>query len=123
MTIESQYQVPTVALHTNVFERVVRAVARFNGMPGMRTAFVPQPVMGKTAAELRAYIDGIDPVTRRPVVQEIVEGLTRPFREDEIQKAAYDRSTPRLVEPATEDDLRQLFLENHWTDQVPIVLP
>ena len=25
--------------------------------------FVPQPVMGKTAGELRAYIDGIDPVT------------------------------------------------------------
>ena len=54
MTIESQYQVPTVALHTNIFERVVRAVARFNGMPGMRTAFVPQPVMGKTSTELRA---------------------------------------------------------------------
>src|SRR5438874_3907978 len=123
MTIESQYQVPTVALHTNVFEKVVRSVARFNGMPGMRTAFVPQPVMGRTAAELRDYVDGIDPVTRRPVVQEIVEGLTRPFREDELQRAVYERTTPRLVEPATEQDLHQLFLENHWTDMLPIVLP
>jgi hypothetical protein len=123
MTIESQYQVPTVALHTHVFERVVRSTARFNGMPGMRTAFVPQPVMGKTAHELRAYIDGIDPVTRRPVVQEIVEGLTRPFRDEELLKAAYDRSTPRLVEPATEDELRELFVESHWTDHLPIVLP
>src|SRR5262249_31267959 len=107
MTIESQYQVPTVALHTHVFERVVRSVARMNGMPGMRTAFVPQPVMGKSARELRAYIDGVDPVTRRPVVQEIVEGLTRPFRDDEIQKSVYERSTARLVDPDTEDNLHQ----------------
>jgi hypothetical protein len=123
MTIESQYQVPTVALHTNVFERVVRSVARFNGMPGMRTAFVPQPVMGKTAAELRAYVQGTDPVTGRPVVQEIVEGLTRPFRDDELQKTVYERTTPRLVDPAGEDELQRLFLENHWTDMLPIVLP
>src|SRR6266536_3352158 len=123
MTIESQYQVPTVALHTNVFEKVVRAVARFNGMPGMRTAFVPQPVMGKTAAELRAYVDGVDPVTRRPVVQEIVEGLTRPFRDDEIQKTVFERTTPRLVDQAAEAELQQVFLETHWTDMLPIVLP
>jgi len=123
MTIESQYQVPTVALHTNVFEKVVRAVARFNGMPGMRTAFVPQPVMGKTAAELRAYVDGVDPVTRRPVVQEIVEGLTRPFRDDELQKTVFERTTPRLVDQAAEAELQQVFLENHWTDMLPIVLP
>ena len=38
--------------------------------------FVPQPVMGKSAAELRAYVDGNDPVTGRPVMQEIVEALT-----------------------------------------------
>ncbi|HEY3058733.1 MAG TPA: UGSC family (seleno)protein [Chloroflexota bacterium] len=123
MTIESQYQVPTVALHTQIFERVVRSTARMNGMPGMRTAFVPQPVMGKTALELRAYIDGIDPVTKRPVVQEIVEGLTRPFRDDELQKTVYERTTSRLVEPATEDDLRQHFLDSNWTDMLPIVLP
>src|SRR6185436_13110912 len=111
MTIESEFQVPTVALHTHIFERVVRSVARFNGMPGMRTAFVPQPVMGKTAAELRAYVDGIDPVTKRAVVQEIVEGLTRPFRDDEIQKTVYERTTPRLVDPDTEANLHQAFLE------------
>jgi hypothetical protein len=123
MTLESHYQVPTVALHTDIFERVVRSVARFNGMPGMRYAYVPQPVMGKTAAQLRAYVDGIDPVARRPVAQSIIEGLTRPFRDDELQKTVYERSTPRLVEPDTEDSLHQLFLDNNWTDMLPIVLP
>src|SRR5215207_8628882 len=124
MTIESQYQVPTVALHTHIFEKVVRSVARFNGMPATRVAFVPQPVMGKSAAELRAYIDGIDPISRRPVAQEIIEGLTRPFRDDELQKTAFDRSTPRFVEEETDEErLHQLFLDNHWTDTLPIVLP
>src|SRR5262245_21164022 len=104
MTIESQYQVPTVALHTHVFEKVVRSVARFNGMPGVRVAFVPQPVMGKTEAELRAYVDGTDPITRRPVAQEIIEGLTRPFGESEVQKAAFDRTTARFVDDDAEDD-------------------
>ncbi|HEV8023015.1 MAG TPA: UGSC family (seleno)protein, partial [Candidatus Lustribacter sp.] len=36
---------------------------------------------------------------------------------------AANGSTPRVVEPATEDELQQLFLDNHWTDGLPIVLP
>jgi hypothetical protein len=32
-------------------------------------------------------------------------------------------TTPRLVEPDTEEDLQQQFLENNWTDKLPIVLP
>src|SRR4051794_33261728 len=35
----------------------------------------------------------------------------------------FERTTPRLVEPNTEDSLQQLFLENNWTDGLPIVLP
>jgi len=35
----------------------------------------------------------------------------------------YDRSTPRLVEPDSEENLRRLFLERNWTDTLPIVLP
>ena len=92
-------------------------------MPGLRQVFVPQPIMGKTAAELRAYVDGLDPITGRPVMQEVVEGLTRPFEEAERGPLAFERSTPRLVEPDTEDNLHRLFLDNHWTDMLPIVLP
>ena len=49
-------------MHTHVFARLARSVARANGMPTTRQAFVPQPVVGRSAAELRAYIDGEDPV-------------------------------------------------------------
>src|SRR6266702_7228954 len=123
MTIDSKYGVPTVAIHTNIFERAVRSVARVNGMPRTRAVFVPQPVMGKSPAELRAYVDGNDPTTGRPVMQEVIEGLTRPFDAEDLKKVVYERTTPRLVEPATEDNLHHLFFENHWTDTLPIVLP
>ena len=46
------------------------------GLPEARRAFVPQPVMGKSADELSAYVYGNDPVTGRPVMQEIIAGLT-----------------------------------------------
>ena len=123
MTVEAKYGVPTVAMHTDKFDRVVRSVATVNGMPGLRQAFVPQPIMGKTAAQLRAYIDGSDPITGRPVMQEVIEGLTQPFNESDLGPVEFDRSTPRLVEPDTAENLERLFLENRWTDMLPIVLP
>jgi hypothetical protein len=123
MTIDSKYGVPTVAIHTDIFERAVRSVARVNGLPRTRCAFVPQPVMGKSPRELRAYIDGADPITGRPVMQEVIEGLTRPLDAEDLKKTVYERSTPRLVEPDSEENLHRLFLENHWTDTLPIILP
>src|ERR1700716_127456 len=123
MTIDSKYGVPTVAIHTNIFERAVRSVARVNGMPRTRAVFVPQPVMGKSPAELRAYVDGNDPVTGRPVMQEVIEGLTRPFDAQDLEKVAYERTTPRLVDSASEAVLQRLFLDNNWTYNLPIVMP
>src|SRR6266566_9596631 len=35
----------------------------------------------------------------------------------------FERTTPRLVDPDTEDNLQRQFLENNWTDGLPIVLP
>ena len=122
MTLETRYGVPTVALHTDKFDLVVSSVAEVNGLPGLRQAFVPQPVMGKTAAQLRAYVDGTDPITGRPVMQELVEGLTRPL-DAPTGPPEYDRSSPRLLDADTEDRLHHHFLEQRWTDGLPIVLP
>ena len=58
IALDSKYGVPTVAIHTNVFEKAVQSVTRMHGMPEARYTFVPQPVMGKTAEQLRAYVDG-----------------------------------------------------------------
>ena len=67
MTIDGKYRVPTVALHTDKFDRVVQSVTKMAGLPEAPRAFVPQPVMGKTTEELRAYVYGNDPITGRPV--------------------------------------------------------
>src|SRR6266852_1272851 len=115
MTIDSQYGIPTVAIHTDIFERAVRSVARVNGMPRTRAVFVPQPVMGKSARELRAYVDGNDPLTGRPVMQEVIEGLTTPLDGQGVDAIEYDRSTPRLVDADSEENLHQLFMESRWT--------
>ncbi|MBI1961998.1 MAG: hypothetical protein HYS37_01375, partial [Candidatus Rokubacteria bacterium] len=123
MTIEAKYGVPTVAVHTDKFDRVVGSVAATNGMAGLRQVFVPQPVMGKSPRELRAYVDGMNPLTGRPVMQEVIEGLTQPFADGDLGPVEFDRATPRLVEPDTEENLRRLFLERNWTDTLPIVLP
>ena len=53
--------------------------------------------MGKSAQELRAYVEGLDPVTGRPVMQEIIEGLTTGLAG--LNMALFERTTPRLVEP------------------------
>lgn len=115
--------VPTVAVHTHVFEKLARSVARMNGMPTTRQAFVPQPIVDRSPAELRAYIEGTDPISGRPFMQEVIEGLTKPLDGEDLKGVSFKCSTPRLLEPDTEDRLQQQFLDQHWTDCLPIVLP
>ena len=93
------------------------------GMPRLRQAYVPQPVVDRSAADLRAYIEGQDPVSKRPFMQEVLDGLLTPLDEADLQGLSFERTTPRLIEPGTEDNLRRLFEDNHWTDGLPIVLP
>lgn len=114
---------PCVAVHTEKFVRVARSTARLRGFPTLRQAFVPQPVVGRTPSELRGYIEGTDQASGRPFMQEVIEGLCRALEENDLKDATFERSTPRLVPPDTEENLRRLFLENRWTDFLPIVLP
>jgi hypothetical protein len=76
ITLDTKYGIPSVALHTDKFDKVVKSVTKMAGLPGAPSVYVPQPVMGKTAEELRAYVNGADPITGRPVMLEIVESLT-----------------------------------------------
>jgi hypothetical protein len=115
--------VPTVAVHTHAFARLARSVARANGMPTTRQAFVPQPIVGRSADDLRAYIEGVDPISKVPFAQEIIEGLTEPLAAEDLSGLSFERSTPRLLEPDSEENLHRLFLESQWTDYQPIVLP
>lgn len=123
MELESAFGVPTVAVHTDVFARLVRSTAKVAGMPRLRQAFVPQPIVNLSPEELRGYVDGDDPVTKRSFMREVVEGLTEPLGQEALESATFERSTPRLLAPDSEDNLHRLFLERDWTDKLPLVLP
>jgi hypothetical protein len=60
-----------------MFEDLVRTTAYKKGMPRQRFTFVPHPVWGKPASVHREYIEGKDPITGKPVMQEIIEALTK----------------------------------------------
>jgi hypothetical protein len=74
-------------------------------------------------AVLRGYVEGDDPVHGGPFMERVFDLLTRPLSDEDLRGSGWDRSTPRLLEPDTEENLHELFRENHWTDYLPIVLP
>ena len=92
-------------------------------MRRLRRAFVPGTLADRTTAELRAFVEGDDPVTGRPFMEGVVAELTRPLDEEDLEGLTFERETPRLLEPDAEENLRRLFEENRWTDFLPIVLP
>jgi hypothetical protein len=110
-------------VHTHVFARLCRATALSMGMPRLRQAYVPQPVVDRSPGELRAYIEGTDAVSGRPFMQEVLDGLTVPLDDADLEGLSFERTTPRLLAPEREDDLHRRFEENHWTDCLPITLP
>jgi hypothetical protein len=112
-----------VAVHSDAFARLVAAVLRANGTPRARRVFVPTPVMEKTPSELRADIEGVDPVNGRPFMTELLESLTRPVAAEDLRGVGADRSLPRYVDADSEDELQELFVRNRWTDFLPIVPP
>lgn len=106
-----------------MFARLCQSVALANGMPTARQAYVPQPLVDRSAADLRGYIEGKDPVSKRPFMQEILEGLSSPLTREDETGVSFERSNPRLLAPGSEDDLQQLFIDNRWTDFMPVTLP
>jgi hypothetical protein len=90
----------------------------------LRFSFPPYPVMGMSRDVLRQYVEGDDPVTSRPLMQEIIEALTLPLSEREKHPTVVRKPRrPRLLPPDTAEKLYRQFVENGWTDGLPIVLP
>jgi hypothetical protein len=90
----------------------------------LRFSFTPYPVVGMPKSTLRRYIEGDDPVSGKPLAQELIDALMVPLTSRETNPQKPTRAPrPRLVEPATEEEMRRLFLENGWTDGLPIIIP
>ena len=90
----------------------------------LRFSFPPYPVVGMTRATLRKYVEGNDPTTGKPLMQELVDALTKPLTAQEKNPVRVQKpERPRLLKTDSEENLHRLFLENGWTDGLPIVLP
>ncbi len=96
-----------------------------NGMP-IRYVGFPFPVAGQPQSVHHQYVfEGKDVVSGKPIMQAIIDGLTKPLTDKENYKgpAPEAAAEPRLLKPDTEDNLRRLFKDKDWTDYNPIILP
>jgi hypothetical protein len=89
--------------------------------------YTPHPVIGLSPEALDKYIVGNDPDTGKPVIDEIIDLLTKPVSQKKPQPdfSVTEAAGPPqvLLEPDTEDNLQRLFYEKGWTDGLPIILP
>ncbi|MBZ5500792.1 MAG: hypothetical protein LAN59_00935 [Acidobacteriia bacterium] len=93
-------------------------------MPIRFVAF-PFPVAGQPKSVHKQYVAGKDMVSGKPMMQMIVDGLTRPLTEQEQIKGMPPGAVtePRLLAPDSEDNLQRLFKDKEWTDYNPIIIP
>jgi len=118
-------KVPTVgASGINVVKFKDYELLHSNGMPIRYVAF-PFPVAGQPKAVHKSYVEGKDLLSGKPMMQAIMDALTRPLTKDETLTGMplVGAPEPRLLKPDTEANLQRLFKEKEWTDFNPIILP
>ena len=115
--------IPSVPVITKAFKNLVILNAAKRGMPHERITFTPHPVWGKTPAELRAYVNGPDPVSGKPMMKEIVASLTTPLTEDEKKVGMVSVSIGPPTFTDTLDNLQEFYMNNGYTDFMPIIVP
>ncbi len=77
---------------TRAFKELAILNVAKRGMPHLRITFTPHPVAGKTPEQLRAYVEGDDPISGKPMMKEIVDDLTVPLtrgREEDRDRPAF----------------------------------
>ncbi|MGD0102043.1 MAG: hypothetical protein ABSC60_17025 [Acidobacteriota bacterium] len=125
-TLEKQYGIPTVSLsNENIVSFGIGAHFKYTtGMP-LRFVGVPYPFTGLSPEAMKTYLDGKDKVTGKPVMQAIVDCLTKPLTAEEKKTGipAEAAPQPRFLPPDTEDNLQRLFKDKYWTDYNPVILP
>ena len=91
--------------------------------------YTPLPVIGMSPETLDRFIAGNDPETRKPVIKEIIDALTKPVSPRKPEAEAAPPETKKmaapqaLLGPDSEDNLQRLFYQRGWTDGLPIILP
>jgi hypothetical protein len=71
----------------------------------------------------RDVINGNSPISGKPVMQEIVDKFTKPLTAEEKKTGEIVRDKGPATFTDTPEKLQKLFMDNRWTDYLPVVLP
>ena len=115
--------IPSAPIVTKAFKDLAILNAAKRGMPHERICFTQHPVWGKTPEELRVYVDGQDPVSQKPFMKEVVDALTVPLSDDDKKSGMVTVSVGPPTFTDTAENLQEFYLNNGYTDFLPIILP
>ena len=94
------------------------------GMPNLRFQFIRGPVWAKTPEQLRRdVVQGKNPISGKPVMQEVIEILTKPLTAEEKKTGEIKRDRGPDTFTDTPENLQKMFLEKRMTDFMPVILP
>ena len=122
--MESEFNKPSISFQLTEFHEQSTQVALTYGMPGIRTQFIRGPVWGKSREQIRKQIiEGNNPLTGKPMMQEAISKLTTPLTAAERDMSSRTMDIGPETYTDTEDNLHKLFLDKRYTDFLPVVLP
>ncbi len=110
--------IPAVTIAGPTFVQQVYSTAVNNGVPAPRAATYPGAFAVHTREELLQN-------TREVLWPQLIDGLTKPITQDEmadLSKAAVG-SPKDVVFTGTIDQVQQYFVENRWSDGLPVIPP
>jgi hypothetical protein len=108
--------IPGVVVTTTGFTTIAKAVAKAEGMTGLRIAEYPGAV-GVHAESL--VVDNVTKV----LFNRIVEGLTSPVAGEAAQATGPSRRANEIVHEGSLEEINDYFRSREWTDELPIIPP
>ena len=109
--------IPCVYLAGEIYERDIKMSAIMRGMPAMRT------IVFKLVGEENVTEDMTDE-QYASIISDIKKSLTSPLTKEEKRKDdIITKKPPRFAMTGTFDEVQEYFIENGWSDGLPIVPP
>ena len=116
--------IPSVPIITQAYVDLAKSTAASRGMPTLRIVYTVHPVWGKTTEQMRAIVEGSDPITGKPMMKEVIDALTTPLSPEDQKSGLQNVSLgPAVFGPDTADNLQKYFMDNAMTDYMPIIIP
>ena len=115
--IAAEYEgLPSVMIAAPGFTEQAKRTEILAGVPVPRVAEYPGAFSAHTREELLEN-------TRKILWPQIVDALTRPFSQEEIDAEATAKPTDGIVFEGNLDEVNMFFSQNGWSDGLPIIPP